>query len=370
MSRPSARQNFGRNVAFLPEAAFAPRSETELLEILARHRGTRLRAHGSLHAWSPAAATEGVALDLRHFDSVTVSADDEGPVADVGAGCTIDRALGALAAEGDLTLPTVGVIGKQTVAGAAATGTHGSGRHALSHFVLSARIATFRSDGEPVVRTVEGGEALEAVRCGVGTLGVVTSLRLRVRPQYRVEEHFAVHAGVDDLLAAEAEYPLQQSYLVPWDWRYFVQHRREVESPRSRSAELYRAFCYAVFDVGLHCMILALVRGLRSTRLTRVFYRRGASLVIPRGWTVIERSDRQLMMEHDLFRHVEIELFVTRPRLKAAMNFLTEVLRFLGEGHPLSARRRSPCSTRRDRGDRPMHSGAATPTTIRSVSGR
>ena len=327
---PATLQNFGRNVSFAPSASYAPRTEAELLDIMTRHRGEKIRVHGSLHSWSEVAATTGVALDLRFFDQVRVEREGDRVYAMVGAGCRIKRVLSELRGSADLTLPTIGVIDEQTLVGAAATGTHGSGRHCLSHFVVSVTVAVYDPvSDEAVLRTFDSGPELEAARCSLGCMGVIVSLRIRVRPQYRVEEHFAVHDRLSDVLAAEDRFPLQQAYLLPWAWRYFTQHRREIAAPRSRLAGAYRGYCFTILDVGLHVAVLAVTRMLRSARLTRLFYRRLAPAMIPRGWRVVERSDRQLTMEHDLFRHIEIELFVTRSCLNEALAFLRAVLCFV-----------------------------------------
>src|SRR5262249_53251285 len=67
--------NFGGNTTFRPAGRYAPRSESELLDILRRHRGRRIRAIGRLHSWSDVTVCEDVLLDLRHLDSVVVHAD-------------------------------------------------------------------------------------------------------------------------------------------------------------------------------------------------------------------------------------------------------------------------------------------------------
>ena len=124
-----SRSNFGGNVMFTPQAALSPRSESELLAILQDHAGTRLRAAGSLHAWSPAAATKGISIDLRHLNQVHATRDAQGEDhhVRVGAGCTIRHLLREMNRQAGLTLPSLGLIQAQTVAGATATGTHGSG---------------------------------------------------------------------------------------------------------------------------------------------------------------------------------------------------------------------------------------------------
>src|ERR1051326_8629908 len=104
--------NFGRNVAFAPKRFYAPRSEAEVLEILSRHRGERIRCIGALHSWRRAPATSGVSLDLRHLDSVAVTALGPDARVNVGPGCTLHRLVSELRAVG-LALPTLGAILKQ-----------------------------------------------------------------------------------------------------------------------------------------------------------------------------------------------------------------------------------------------------------------
>jgi FAD/FMN-containing dehydrogenase len=328
--------NFGRNVRFRPRAAYAPRSEAELLAILARHRGERIRAIGRLHSWSEAAAAEEVLLDLRHFREVRIVQSPEGTRAEIGAGCQIKRALSELNRHG-LTLPTIGLISEQTIAGATATGTHGSGRHSLSHYIAAARVASYDpATGEPTIGTIDRGDELLAVRCGLGCLGIVLSVTVPVREQYFVEEHWREYGSLDDVLAAEGDFPLQQFFLIPWRWTYLAQHRREATGPRSWLAPLYRAYWFATIDVGLHLLLVLLAQWLQSASLLRLFFRWLAVAFIVRRWRVIDRSDRQLIMEHELFRHIEIELFVRRRDLPQAMPLVASVLSICG-GWPDSA---------------------------------
>ena len=47
--------------------------------------------------------------------------------------------------------------------------------------------------------------------------------------------------------------------------------------------------------------------------------------ILPR-WVVTDRSDKMLVMEHELFRHLEMELFVPATHLVAAAEYVVEVL--------------------------------------------
>ena len=132
-------------------------------------------------------------VDLQHFNSVKVKVYGAGaePYAEIGAGCQIKRALRELYSNGQYTLPSLGLITEQTIAGAISTGTHGSGRHCLSHYPLAARIVQFdAATGEPIIRLIEAGAELEAALCSLGGLGIVTAARMPIRKQYHIEGHF------------------------------------------------------------------------------------------------------------------------------------------------------------------------------------
>src|SRR5262245_42922121 len=211
---------------------YRPRSESEVLQCLRRHRDERMRCIGSGHSWSPIFLTEGVLFDLRRLKQVELD-----PVAErvrVGGGCRVDRLLKKLERQG-WTLPTLGAITKQTVAGATATGTHGSGSPSLSHFVEEARVATFDpANGEPYIATLREGPELGAARCALGALGIVVEMVLVVRRRYRIEE-WVVKTDRMDVTLDERElqtWPLQQFALLPWSWTYLVFRRRVTNDPR------------------------------------------------------------------------------------------------------------------------------------------
>ena len=121
------RKNFGRNQVLRPSTAYTPSDEQEVLQILDRHSGQRIRAVGRLHSWSETVLSDDVMLDLRRLNDVQLQSDDDQLVATVGAGCQIKHLLKELNREG-ATLHSLGLITAQTIAGAISTGTHEIGR--------------------------------------------------------------------------------------------------------------------------------------------------------------------------------------------------------------------------------------------------
>jgi FAD/FMN-containing dehydrogenase len=325
MSNGTTRiDNFGGNVSFTPARFYAPRSEAEVVEILARHRGERIRCIGSLHSWSRVAVTSGVSLDLRHLDAVAITSLGPDARVHVGAGCTLARLVAELRAVG-LALPTLGAIFRQTVAGATSTGTHGSGSHSLSHFIEEVRVATFDPlSRQPAVITIKGDE-LPGARCALGSLGVIVEVVMRAAPAWQVEERLERCSTLDEILREQAQWPLQQFVFLPWSWRFLVYRRKRAAHRGSRlRALLCRAIVFLFSDLGLH-LLLKLNLKLLSDAGIRGFYRK----VLPWFPLTPERTDDSaavLTLRHDLFRHVEMELFVPESRLAGALDTVRKLL--------------------------------------------
>jgi hypothetical protein len=69
---------------------------------------------------------------------------------------------------------------------------------------------------------------------------------------------------------------------------------------------------------------------LRLSWPVRFFYKRILPLTIILNWKVVEDSSATLTMEHDLFRHIEIEVFVQRSKLDEATQLLIDVISVFG----------------------------------------
>jgi FAD/FMN-containing dehydrogenase len=341
MTQTKDVKNFGRNLNFRPAHYAAPTDEAALLTLIQQHCHGQIRAIGARHAWSDAIKTADVLVDLQHFQQIQIHPPDAGqnPTVTVGAGCRIKTILAQLNTQG-LTLPAIGLIAEQTIAGAIATGTHGSGKHSLSHYVQSLRIASFDATGETAqIRTIESNPDLLAARCALGGLGIVTAVTLPCIPQYWVQEQATPCATIEAALAMEADSPLQQFFLMPHQWEYVVQRRQipAVPGPQGRTW-LYRLYWLCNLDFGLHLLIKSFAGILRSRPLVHGLFRSLMPRLLLPDWVVVDRSDRQLLMKHDLFRHFEMEAFVPRSHLIAASHFITDLLQLADDAnHKLTA---------------------------------
>src|SRR5438552_8370577 len=191
--------NYGGNVGWY-SSCYTPASEDEVLDILARHPNVTVRAIGSGHSWSDVAANPEIALDMSALNSVNPIKVNGQDLVRVGAGCRLQDLLDRLHAATDRTLPTLGAIKKQTVSGAISTGTHGSGRQSLSHFVAAVRAVVFDAEtGHPVVREFIEGPELLAARCGLGCFGVILSVDLHTVPKFLVAETLRACRSVEEI---------------------------------------------------------------------------------------------------------------------------------------------------------------------------
>jgi FAD/FMN-containing dehydrogenase len=325
--------NFGGNVAFVPTAIERPRSADEVTAAMQKRPGERFRCIGAGHSWNRILATDGVLFDIRELNAVEVDASEG--VVRAGAGCTLERLLGELARAG-YTLPTLGAITRQTLAGAISTGTHGTGHESLSHEVTRARIATFDPDsGNPELETFTEGDALRAARCALGALGVIVELTLRIRRSYRIEECVETTQSIEAVLAGRGVWPLQQFALLPWSWTYVVYRRRQTEAQGSRlRAWLLKALNFVGTDVLLHLVLEGLLLWARlfGEGSIRAFFRRIVPHLVTRYRARIDDSQTILTMRHDLFRHVEMELFVPEQHLQDAIAAIRQLVALAGEG--------------------------------------
>jgi FAD/FMN-containing dehydrogenase len=323
--------NFGGNLKFCPGDFYLPENEADVLAILNRHAKGKIRVVGSRHSWSEAIVTEEALVDMSHFQQVEIERGADGETwANVGGGCPLKHILEELARKANVTLPAIGLITEQTIAGAISTATHGSGRPSLSHYMAEIRVAAYdAATGQGRVFVWNDGPHLRAARCALGCMGIILSVKFRCIRQYSIAETVRRYATIDDVLAQEGENPLQQFFLIPHAWAFYAQQRRVLpadHSGRSWYATLYRIYWFCFIDVGLHSSIKLCAAWLRSRRLVHLFYRWVLPWLIWQPRNLVERSDVALIMEHELFRHLEFEIFVPARHVRQAAHFVRQVL--------------------------------------------
>ena len=326
--------NFGKNVSYEPRHQYTPRTEEEVLGILARHRGGRIRVQGAGHSWSRIVEATDVLVNVAQFSGVAVEPVTVGHVARVGAGATIEKVLAALR-KTPFSLPTLGAITRQTIGGATATATHGTGNASLSSFVRSLKLACYDASGNPIIKTVHGGDELLAARASLGCLGVILELTIDLVPRFWMDECMKAHDSLESVLAWQTDWPQQQFLVFPYGWRWYAYHRRRAPEPDARARRRLRwvrAFDVIVVEWGMHTLVKAVLEAARLFGASTVtgFWKQALPPLML-SMPVSGSSETILTLHtrhHHVYRHVEMELFVPKPHLMAAAAFLQEAIPF------------------------------------------
>lgn len=180
-------RNWAQNQTWRPGRVVRPRSPEEVAAVLkeAKDAGSTAKAVGSRYSFTASAATSGVQIVLDALRGI-VDVDLSRQLVRVRGGMKVANLNRGLHAHG-MALANLGDMDQQTVAGAIATGTHGSGAKlgGLASFVRSLQLAM--PDGSLVECSLEQDPDLfAAARVSLGALGVVTEVTLEVVPAFRI----------------------------------------------------------------------------------------------------------------------------------------------------------------------------------------
>ena len=195
-------KNYLGEQKFLPQKRLEPETEDAVAQIVrdAASAGIRVHFAGAGHASSPLVPCDGWLIEGEKLEGVT---REKGNCVRVLAGTRIAAMNAALEAMG-LAMPNLGSAIVQSIAGAIATGTHGSGaKHgALCDYVRSVDIvdgrgrrlrvepksAPWSEDRPKDIELVRDDAIFHSAVVGVGVCGLVTSLVIEARPAFLLSE--------------------------------------------------------------------------------------------------------------------------------------------------------------------------------------
>lgn len=181
-------RNWSRELAASPAHLVRP-SGTPGVAAALRHaarEGRQVRPVGSGHSFTPLAVTDDVMVDLSACNRL-LRVDPGRRWVRAGAGIRLGDLAEALLRAG-LAMDNLGDIDRQTLAGATATGTHGTG---AAFGNLATRTRALRLvDGTGEVHWIgPDDERLPAARIHLGALGVVTEIELEVVEAFTLRGH-------------------------------------------------------------------------------------------------------------------------------------------------------------------------------------
>jgi FAD/FMN-containing dehydrogenase len=144
-----------------------------------------MRVVGSGHSFSPLVQTDDVLISLKHIQGIE-EIDTAHSIVTVLAGTTLKTLGNALHTHG-LAQENLGGIDAQTLAGAISTGTHGTGIRFGSLSTQVEGLTLITATGELLECSPEQNpDIFKAAQVSLGTLGVITKVRLRVVPARRL----------------------------------------------------------------------------------------------------------------------------------------------------------------------------------------
>jgi xylitol oxidase len=225
--------NWAGNVVFGAKKLHHPTSIDEVRRIVAG--SAQVRALGSGHSFNPIADTVGDQISLAGMPPL-LQIDAERSTVTVGGGVRYGELAPPLHRAG-YALHNLGSLPHICIAGATATGTHGSGaaNGNLATAVRALELVTATGD---VVTLERGGDDFAGAVVALGMLGIVISVTLAIEPTFDVAQYV-----YDDLslaqFTAHLDATMQAAYSVSvfTDWRgpvmnqVWVKHRTDAITP-------------------------------------------------------------------------------------------------------------------------------------------
>jgi FAD/FMN-containing dehydrogenase len=223
-----------------PAAFVRPRDSEEVARALqeAQSNGWPVRVVGAGHSFTDGVLTDGMLMSLDRMGRV-LDVDAENRLIRVEAGISLLDLSEELAQHG-FALENMGDVDVQSIAGATATATHGTGARYRN---LSANIESLDmvlADGSQIkVSETNDPDPWRAARVSLGALGVVTAMTIKALPAFTLRGVDAtaplneIFANLDDLVTSNEHF---EFYAFPYSPLAMTRTNNRVdEEPRPRS---------------------------------------------------------------------------------------------------------------------------------------
>jgi len=274
--------NWAGNQKSRPVIIEKPSSNAEVVALIKRavNSQQRVKVVGSGHSFTGIAVPDEVMVDLTRMNQI-LNVDHANGLITVQAGIVLSD-LNAQLELHQLSMPNLGDVTYQTLAGALSTSTHGTG---LQRTGLAAQICAFKlvtASGEVLV--CDPGQNAEIFHCGrvsLGALGVITEVTLNVVPAFNlraVEQPMRISHVLDNFPQLITDNDFFEFYWVPhtkWALTKANNVSTDVIDSPGRFATWYNKMFMENYAFGILC------------RVGRLFPR-----LIPRLATILPSSGR------------------------------------------------------------------------------
>jgi xylitol oxidase len=189
------QRNWSGNVVYRATRTATPATLGELAEIV--QTSDRVKVIGSRHCFNTIADTDGLHVSTRALD-LPVRVDPERRVVRTAAGIRYGDLAGELERRG-WALSNLASLPHISVAGAIATGTHGSGDRVGSLARAVAAVDIMTADGQ-IATFRRGDPDFAAAVVSLGALGVVTEVELDIEPTFEIAQTVYERLPLDAVL--------------------------------------------------------------------------------------------------------------------------------------------------------------------------
>ena len=227
------RSNWAGNYVYRAEQVYEPGSVEELQQRM--WEAGRKKALGSRHCFNDIADSPNVQLSTRALNKV-IELDEVESLLTVGAGARYGDFSVALYERG-FAVHNLASLPHITVAGACATGTHGSG---VTNGNLATSVLSFdlvKPDGSLVTLDRDHPD-FPAVTVGLGAFGIVTQLTLELQPAFDVRQDLfldlpvsALEEHFDDIMSSGYSVSLFTTYGGDTVSEVWIKRRTDREAP-------------------------------------------------------------------------------------------------------------------------------------------
>ena len=255
--------NWSGSVRGRPREIAQPRSLEELARLVGEwgRAGRHVRVVGSGHSFTPLVQTDDVLMTLDGMQGI-ISADSQAGEARVWGGTRLKRLGAELLARG-LAQENLGDIDVQSIAGAIATGTHGTGVQFGSIATQVTGLTLVTASGEVLECSAdERPDVFKAAQVSLGALGVVAAVTLRVVPARR-KRFISRRERLDETLANLERYKVENEHFeffwLPYTDYVQAKFINPTEAPATGS-NLWGRFNSLVMENGVFWAMSALCR--------------------------------------------------------------------------------------------------------------
>ena len=209
--------NWAGNLQARPTNIAHPTSETDIISLVRRAAREKepVRVVGSGHSFTPMCVTNGTLISLDGLQGL-IAVDQPTQTARIHAGTTISQ-LGEPLLHAGFALANQGDIDYQALAGAVATGTHGTGVTYGSFSTMVTGLRMVLASGEVLFCSADiEPEIFKAAQLGLGALGVLTEIVLQLVPAYRLHQRTWVASFEETMAQLEHQVQMHDHFEVFW----------------------------------------------------------------------------------------------------------------------------------------------------------